>query len=230
MQSAMVPPIKGNAHSAEKTTPPVKSTVSTDINAVSVFASAVCGLLINTTTAINALSPFVSNQLADVTSPLILPRSKSAKTAILKVFQQIQNLRNNNCIPINRVFAKCPEKTRSRILEKASLRLDGIQSINPNLNVGEGFSAEGYSQIIDKLRADISAYNTVLSTVDSLQNVIDDTEKMLAEYSERMLIGVALHHYGKDSNEYERAGGVRKRDSLGRQSHRKRPARKVAAV
>lgn len=112
------------------------------------------------------------------------------------------------------------KRRSSRALDKASVRLDGIQSINPNLDAGGGFNAPGYQRIITQLRADISAYNTALSTVDALQNTIADTEKALAEYSERMLIGVASQ-YGKDSNEYEMAGGVRKRD-------RKRPVRRVA--
>jgi hypothetical protein len=114
------------------------------------------------------------------------------------------------------------QKRRSRALEKATVRLDGLQSINPNLDVGGGFSTNGYLQVINKLRTDLSAYNSALATVDSLQNSIDDTEKTLSDYTERMLMGVALH-YGKDSNEYEMAGGVRKRD-------RKRPSRKVAAA
>lgn len=112
------------------------------------------------------------------------------------------------------------KRRSSRALEKASVRADGIQSVNPNLDAGGGFTAPGYQQLITQLRADISAYNSALSTIDALQNTIADNEKALAEYSEKMLIGVAFH-YGKDSNEYEMAGGVRKRD-------RKRPVRRVA--
>ncbi len=114
------------------------------------------------------------------------------------------------------------KRRSSRALDKASVRLDGIQSINPSLDAGSGFTAPGYQQIITQLRADISAYNSALSTIDALQNTIADTEKALDEYSERMLIGVAFH-YGKDSNEYEMAGGVRKRD-------RKRPTRRVVTA
>jgi hypothetical protein len=40
---------------------------------------------------------------------------------------------------------------------------------------------------------------------------VDDAEKTLRDMSERMLTGVATK-YGKDSDEYEKAGGVRKRD------------------
>ncbi|MGB3786398.1 MAG: hypothetical protein WA949_00200 [Phormidesmis sp.] len=114
------------------------------------------------------------------------------------------------------------KKKNSRTLEKASTRYDGIQSIDSKLDVGSGFSAPGYLKTIAQLRNDISAYNTALSKIDDLHNKLSDTEKTLAEYSERMLLGVAAR-YGKDSSEYEMAGGVRKRD-------RKKPKRKVAVT
>ena len=47
------------------------------------------------------------------------------------------------------------------------------------------------------------------------------SRKSVAEYSNRMLSGVATR-FGKDSNEYEAAGGVRK-------SERKKPQRKPKA-
>ncbi len=47
-----------------------------------------------------------------------------------------------------------------------------------------------------------------------------ETEKVLMAFSEKMLLGVAFE-YGKDSFEYEMAGGVRK-------SQRKRPVRKTS--
>jgi hypothetical protein len=112
------------------------------------------------------------------------------------------------------------KKRSSRILEKAQLRSDGIQSIDYQLDAGGGFNAPGYLNTINELRSEMSAYNTALSNIDALNNQIAETERLLAEYSERMLLGVAAQ-YGKDSREYEMAGGVRKRD-------RKRPARRVA--
>jgi hypothetical protein len=54
----------------------------------------------------------------------------------------------------------------------------------------------------------IDAYNTALSVIDSSKTEIDQLEKTLADVSDKMLIGVAFK-YGKDSSEYEMAGGVR---------------------
>ncbi|PZO13444.1 MAG: hypothetical protein DCF25_16110 [Leptolyngbya foveolarum] len=114
------------------------------------------------------------------------------------------------------------KKSSCRSLEKAKVRLDGIQAIKADLDLGTGFSAKGYQQKIAGLQQKISAYNLTLSNVDELRSQIVAAEKDLADYSERMLLGVAAQ-FGKNSYEYEKAGGVRK-------SERKRPSRKQTAA
>jgi hypothetical protein len=111
------------------------------------------------------------------------------------------------------------QKRGSRILEKAQVRLSGVESIDTQLDVGAGITAPGFTYTISDLRNKINAYNTALATVDALQNQVIEAEQAVASYAERMLTGVATK-YGKDSNEYEMAGGVRKRD-------RKRPSRRA---
>ena len=54
-----------------------------------------------------------------------------------------------------------------------------------------------------------------LSVIDSSKTEIDQLEKNLSELAERMLIGIAFK-YGKDSREYEMAGGVRKSERIRR--------------
>jgi hypothetical protein len=71
------------------------------------------------------------------------------------------------------------------------------------------------TQLIEQLRTKIDAYNTALSVIDSSQTEIEELEKSLGDLSEKMLIGVAFK-YGKDSREYEMAGGVRKSDRIRR--------------
>ena len=110
------------------------------------------------------------------------------------------------------------KKSSCRSLEKAKVRLDGIQAIKADLDLGMGFSAKGYQQKIAGLQQKISAYNLTLSNVDELRSQIVVAEKELADYSEQMLLGVAAQ-FGKNSYEYEKAGGVRK-------GERKRPNRK----
>ena len=113
-------------------------------------------------------------------------------------------------------------KRSSQILEKAQRRLCGVRAIDGNCDLGHGLTAQGYAQVIEALRSKVNAYNTSLSTADGLRCELEEAEKMLSKYSERMLLGVAIK-YGKDSDEYEAAGGVRK-------SNRKRSVRKAAAV
>jgi hypothetical protein len=58
-----------------------------------------------------------------------------------------------------------------------------------------------------RINISIDVYNTALSVVDSSRTEIEDMEKNLSQLSEKMLMVVAIK-YGKDSREYEMAGGV----------------------
>jgi hypothetical protein len=64
----------------------------------------------------------------------------------------------------------------------------------------------------------VNDYNTTLSTVDEKYNRFKAEVAKLRDWNERMLSGVGSA-YGKDSSEYEKAGGVRK-------SEKKKPKRK----
>ena len=114
------------------------------------------------------------------------------------------------------------QKRGSRTLEKAERRFSSIQQIDSKIVLDGGVSATNYNKNITDLRNKISTYNTTLSTVDDLYIEIIDAERALADYSEKVLLGVAAR-FGKDSKEYEVAGGIRKRS-------RKRPTRTSAAA
>jgi len=109
------------------------------------------------------------------------------------------------------------QKRKSKIITSAEVRLASIQSIDPNFDLGNGNTAVAYQAAIDSTQDSLDTYNTLLSTVDEAYNNFLLSEKALKDLSEAMLIGVAAM-YGKDSNEYEQAGGTRK-------SERKRPVR-----
>lgn len=106
-------------------------------------------------------------------------------------------------------------KRTSRILEKAELRSAGLKAIAPTLDFGDARNLNNMTQLIEQLRTKIDAYNTALSVIDSSQAEIEELEKTLGDLSEKMLIGVAFE-YGKDSREYQMAGGVRKSDRIRR--------------
>lgn len=107
------------------------------------------------------------------------------------------------------------KKRTSRVLEKAELRSAGLKAINPKLDFGEAHNLNYLTQLIEQLRTKIDAYNTALSIIDSSKVEIEELEKNLGNVSEKMLIGVAFK-YGKDSSEYQMAGGVRKSDRIRR--------------
>jgi hypothetical protein len=100
------------------------------------------------------------------------------------------------------------KKRTSRILEKAQLRSAGLKAIDPTLDFGDSHNLKNLTQLIEQLRAKIDAYNTALAVIDSSQAEIEELEKSLSNLSEMMLTGVGFK-YGKDSHEYEMAGGVR---------------------
>ncbi len=102
-------------------------------------------------------------------------------------------------------------------LDKAERRIASLRSIDPNLDLGGGLTLGLYSQKADLLRSEVANYNESLSYSDRALNRVQETEQEMRNLSERMLIAVAAK-YGKDSHEYEMAGGTRK-------SERKRPRR-----
>ena len=112
-------------------------------------------------------------------------------------------------------------KRGSATLSKAEKRLASLTSISPTLDLGEGLTIESYAQKAALLRSQLASYNESLSFADRALNAVQDTEKQIRDLSERMLIAVAAK-YGKDSYEYEMAGGTRK-------SERKRPQRRSPA-
>jgi hypothetical protein len=111
-------------------------------------------------------------------------------------------------------------KRTSKTLDKAHVRLAGLRSIGGQ-DFGNGVTSEGFEDAVADTRQKLEDYNQALSMVDEKANVLADSEKALKDFSERVLAGVAAK-YGKNSNEYEKVGGVRKAD-------RKRPAARKTA-
>jgi hypothetical protein len=107
-----------------------------------------------------------------------------------------------------------PRKPKtSPVLEKTEQRLLGFQSINPHLDFGDSVSLEHLTQLTTQLNSKLNQYNLMLHDIDSAKDEIETLEKTIRETSERLVNGVAFK-YGKDSREYEMAGGVRKSDRI----------------
>lgn len=101
------------------------------------------------------------------------------------------------------------KKVSSPTHDAAMQRLAAVKSIDATLDLGSGLSVASYGKLIEETRIELEKYNTLLSEVDAQMAKFHDKEKELADYSERILLGVAVR-YGKKSAEYEQAGGTRK--------------------
>lgn len=107
----------------------------------------------------------------------------------------------------------------SKVLDKAQTRSAGIKSVNPTLDLGNGLTAASFDTAINAVQTSLLEYNQALAAIDEKYNALIAAEKDLGDMSERVLAGVAAR-FGKNSSEYEQAGGVRK-------SERKAPTRKT---
>jgi hypothetical protein len=100
------------------------------------------------------------------------------------------------------------QKRSSRILEKAQFRVAGLKAIDPNLNFDETCNLKNLTQLIEQFHNMLDDYNAAIAQIDSSRKKLDELEKTLSKVSDKMVVGVGFK-YGKNSNEYELAGGVR---------------------
>ncbi|MCC5666629.1 hypothetical protein LC653_22765 [Nostoc sp. CHAB 5784] len=121
-----------------------------------------------------------------------------------------------------------PKRT-SRILEKAELRSTGLKAIDSNMDFGDNCDLQNLTKSIEQLRTMLDAYNIALAMIDSSKTKIDEMEKTLSNLTDKMVRGVAFK-YGKNSSEYEMAGGIRDSERVrkSRLSRLKAGARKVS--
>ncbi|MBD2104946.1 hypothetical protein [Leptolyngbya sp. FACHB-261] len=111
-------------------------------------------------------------------------------------------------------------KRTSRVLEKAELRASGLKAVDPQLEFDNSVKLSNFTSTIERLRLRIDAYNTALAVIDSSTTEIAELEKSLGDMADKLLIGIA-YRYGKDSVQYEMAGGVRKSERVRRSSQKR---------
>ncbi|NUM45208.1 MAG: hypothetical protein HUU38_10925 [Anaerolineales bacterium] len=100
------------------------------------------------------------------------------------------------------------QRRTSPTVENALTRSASLESIDSALDLGSGLTLTAYRSKITDVQAKLTAYNAKLAETDALLNALKAGEKELNTLSARMLAGVGVK-YGKDSNEYEQAGGTR---------------------
>lgn len=96
----------------------------------------------------------------------------------------------------------------SKALERAVTRSSNLKAIDPALDFGNNLNITKFDAGIEELRAALDEYNQTLATIDELNEKVSRLEKSISDTNARMLTGVATR-WGKDSTQYEQAGGVR---------------------
>jgi hypothetical protein len=113
------------------------------------------------------------------------------------------------------------QKRGSQVLEDAQHWAVNLKTINTNLELNDSLTLENFNAEIERLRLQLESYNSLLTQIDVAQTELTKSEEWLKHLAADMLTGVAFK-YGKDSYEYQMAGGTRRSD-------RKRVVRKPKA-
>ena len=122
------------------------------------------------------------------------------------------------------------DRTRgSATLDKAQRRLAQLESVDEHLDLGFGLTLAAYGQLVDKTREALQAHNVLLSDVAESRKRLGQLETDLADLSERMLRGVGIR-YGKNSIEYDKAGGSNRKRSRSRSTLELEPAAAAPVV
>lgn len=109
-------------------------------------------------------------------------------------------------------------KAVSAIIQTANKRAAGVRSIDVQLVLTDGLSLASYQAAIKDAEEKMATFNTKSSELEEANNTFQTAEKKLRDLNDRILAGIAAK-YGRDSDQYEMAGGTRR-------SERKRPKRK----
>jgi len=122
-------------------------------------------------------------------------------------------------------------KRSSQSAQNAQTRADAIAGIDPNLDLGNGLTVPAFqasiNAITDPKTGSLTAYNSELSKLDGMQDTLEAQESALDDLSSRMLAAVGVK-FGKDSKEYEMAGGTRTSERAPRQTAAQKAAAKAA--
>jgi len=120
--------------------------------------------------------------------------------------------------PVNRPMPYA--KKVSTAITKAKVRMSGMKSIDPLLDLGNGLNLTAYEAAIQDVEQRIETYNIALTNISQLHRSVAEVEAQLSDLSERMLNTVA-GRYGKKSDEYEMAGGTKRSAGRRRVSKKK---------
>jgi hypothetical protein len=101
----------------------------------------------------------------------------------------------------------------SNNLDKAQRRLKGLRYLKPDLDFGNGVSAQDFAIKTETMQIKLAAHNALVEEftekVVASREEIKQLDHALGETAERMLNTIAAI-YGKTSDEYEMVGGTKR--------------------
>lgn len=100
-------------------------------------------------------------------------------------------------------------KRNSETVSNAETRSKALQNIDTKLDLGKGLTLKDYTDKIGETRETLNEYNGLLADADVALTRLEKQERELRDLSERMLEGVSSQ-FGKNSEQYQKAGGTRK--------------------
>lgn len=109
-------------------------------------------------------------------------------------------------------------KSATPAMNDAEQKIAGMKSIDSNLDLGNGVSVTAVEAVLAETRAALEDYNSTLAMADEKLNVFNAKEKALKAINKKVLPATGLK-FGTDSDEYEKAGGIR-------ESERAKPGKK----
>lgn len=101
------------------------------------------------------------------------------------------------------------KRRKSKSLDTAAFRLNGLQNIDDTIDFGAGFTVDSYETLVEQSQIELNRYNALLSNVDKQRDVLEQYERQLDDANERVFSGI-IAQFGRDSIEYEMVGGTRK--------------------
>lgn len=96
-----------------------------------------------------------------------------------------------------------------REIQKGRIRLSKVKSVEADFSANADVSVATMNAAITDAEGILDNYNQTLSSLDAQSNQYDLAIKKVNDIGERLLDAVGLK-YGKDSDQYEMAGGTRK--------------------
>ncbi|WP_446009885.1 hypothetical protein [Candidatus Electrothrix sp.] len=156
----------------------------------------------------------VRDEIQDVPSvfPDIRNVIRDVQNETLNIPEQLPDMRNRSGGKNKPFFSggnpMAYKRRASQVIVDAQQRATNLKAIDPNLDLGNGLTVAAFDNEIAEVQSTLEQYNTLLAQADALLNELNDREKKLGTKSGRMLAGVGVK-YGKDSSEYEMAGGTR---------------------